>query len=136
MLTGEQIRASRAILRMEQATLAAEAGVSVETIKRLERLDGELSAQPETLLAIRQVFVRAGLDLRDGAVRRATIRHAFLIENIVNNVQRFVRSNLEREVRHDPELFERGVEHVTNRMARLLERRFVEGMVRRALPKE
>jgi len=136
LLTGEQIRASRAILRMEQTTLAENAGLSVETIKRLERLDGELSAQFETLFAIRQVFERAGLDLQGGGVRRANLRHTFLIANIIDQVREFVRVGLEREVRRDPELFERGVEHVTNRMARLLERRFVEGMVRRALPKE
>ena len=42
--TGEQIRAARAILRMEQTTLAAKAGVSVETVKRLEKFDGPLEA--------------------------------------------------------------------------------------------
>ena len=35
MLTAEQLRAARAILRLEQKTLAERAGVSVETIKSL-----------------------------------------------------------------------------------------------------
>jgi transcriptional regulator with XRE-family HTH domain len=136
MLTGEQIRAARAILRMEQTTLAAEAGISVETIKRLERLDGELSAQSETLFAIRQVFERAGLDLYDGGVRRATIRHAFLIAHIADQVRDFVRAGLERDASRDRMLFDKGIEHVTDRLARLLERKYLESFVRRVMPKE
>jgi transcriptional regulator with XRE-family HTH domain len=136
MLTGEQIRAARAILRMEQTTLAAEAGISVETIKRLERLDGELSAQSETLFAIRQVFERAGLDLYDGGVRRATIRHAFLIAHIADHVRDFVRAGLERDASRDRMLFDKGIEHVTDRLARLLERKYLESFVRRVMPKE
>jgi len=37
MLTSEQIRAARAMLRMEQRQLAEAAGVSLETIKRIAR---------------------------------------------------------------------------------------------------
>ena len=37
-LTGEQIRAARALGRIEQAELAKRSGLSLETIKRLERL--------------------------------------------------------------------------------------------------
>jgi transcriptional regulator with XRE-family HTH domain len=136
MLTGEQIRAARAILRMEQTALATEAGVSVETIKRLERLDGPLNAQFETLSAIRQVFERAGLDLQGDGVRRAALRHAFLIANIAGQVQRVARVGLEREAKRDPKLFERDIQHVTDKLARYLERRFLEGIVRRAMPKE
>ena len=40
LLTGEQIRAGRAILRIEQSALAKASGVSLETIKRLERMRG------------------------------------------------------------------------------------------------
>ena len=57
MLTGEQIRAARAILRMDQITLAQEAGISVETVKRLEKFDGPLDAKTGTLEAIEDVFV-------------------------------------------------------------------------------
>jgi hypothetical protein len=35
MLTSEQVRAVRALLRCDQSLLAEKAGVSVETIKRL-----------------------------------------------------------------------------------------------------
>jgi hypothetical protein len=44
MLYSEQLRAARALLRWEQSTVAAHARVSVETVKRLERLDGPIVA--------------------------------------------------------------------------------------------
>src|SRR5215217_1476698 len=47
-MTSEQMRAARAMLRIDQKKLADLAGVSVETIKRLEKLDGEISKTPST----------------------------------------------------------------------------------------
>ena len=51
MLTGEQIRGARAMLRLERRELAERAGVSFETIKRLERISGPISATPGTVEA-------------------------------------------------------------------------------------
>ncbi|MDU6138645.1 helix-turn-helix transcriptional regulator, partial [Bradyrhizobium sp.] len=42
MLTSEQIRAARAMLRIEQRDLAEKSGVSLETIKRIERTPGPI----------------------------------------------------------------------------------------------
>jgi transcriptional regulator with XRE-family HTH domain len=50
MLTGEQLRAARAMLKVEQGELSELSGVSVETIKRLERMDGLLAANTKTLV--------------------------------------------------------------------------------------
>jgi len=50
MLTAEQLRAARALLRWEQKRLAADANVSLETIKRLESLIGKISAQTGTVM--------------------------------------------------------------------------------------
>lgn len=62
MLTSEQLRAARALKRMDQAGLAAIAGVSVETVKRLEKLDGPLlSANGKTLAAIQNALESAGV---------------------------------------------------------------------------
>jgi transcriptional regulator with XRE-family HTH domain len=63
VITAEQLRAARAILRMEQTTLASRAGVSVETIKRLERLDGSLesAARADTLQFLRHALELAGV---------------------------------------------------------------------------
>lgn len=69
-MTGDQIRAARAMLRMEQLTLATRAGVSVDTVKRLERLDGELSGKSNesTLRAIEGELLRSGVMLTNGGV--------------------------------------------------------------------
>ncbi len=61
MLTGEQIRAARALSRMEQSGLAKAAAVSVETIKRLERMSGAIAANTGTEAAIRRAFDAAGV---------------------------------------------------------------------------
>ena len=57
MLYSEQLRAARALLRWEQSTVAAHARVSVETVKRLERLDGPIVAvKVATIEAIRRAL--------------------------------------------------------------------------------
>ena len=56
MITGEQIRAARGLARLDQAELAERAGISLETIKRLERLRGPISANTTTEAAIRSAF--------------------------------------------------------------------------------
>ena len=62
MLTSEQIRAARALLRWDQKTLADAAGVSVETIKRLEKTPGKVSAYTGTMEAIQNALETAGVD--------------------------------------------------------------------------
>lgn len=61
MLTGEQIRAARALARIEQSELAEAAGVSLPTIKRLEAQIGAISANTKTEAAIRTAFDKAGV---------------------------------------------------------------------------
>jgi transcriptional regulator with XRE-family HTH domain len=61
MMTGEQLRAARAMLKMEQGELAELSGVSTETIKRLERMDGPLSAHSMTLTALQHCFEGEGV---------------------------------------------------------------------------
>lgn len=60
-LTGEQIRAGRAILRLEQADLAKASRVSLETIKRLERMRGPVEANTRTVIAISDAFHDLGV---------------------------------------------------------------------------
>jgi transcriptional regulator with XRE-family HTH domain len=69
LLTGEQIRAGRALLRIEQTDLARAAQVSLETIKRLERMHGSVEANTRTVAAIAEAFYRLGVvfDLSIGA---------------------------------------------------------------------
>lgn len=67
MITAEQVRAARAMLRMEQAVLAEAAGVSVETVKRLEAQDGPLlTGRAATINAIEKALVKAGVEFTNG----------------------------------------------------------------------
>ena len=50
------------MLRIEQRDLAAQAGVSLETIKRIERIPGAISAHTSTVEAIRRALERAGVE--------------------------------------------------------------------------
>jgi transcriptional regulator with XRE-family HTH domain len=49
MITAEQLRAARALLRIEQLDLAKRSGVSLATIKRFESMDGPIKARTETV---------------------------------------------------------------------------------------
>ncbi|MFK4059583.1 BLUF domain-containing protein [Brevundimonas sp. NPDC046655] len=77
-LTGEQIRAARALSRIEQAELARLSGLSLETIKRLERIRGPVEANARTLRAIQDAFAAIGVQFdgddsgRIGVLRGAT----------------------------------------------------------------
>lgn len=68
MLTSEQVRAARALLRWEQRQLAEASGVSLPSIKRLESQPGVLAAHGRTILEIQKAFERAGVEfLNHGA---------------------------------------------------------------------
>lgn len=62
-ITAGQLRGARGLLGISQAGLATEAGVSVETIKRLESMKGVISANPATLMVIEQALGRRGVIL-------------------------------------------------------------------------
>jgi predicted transcriptional regulator len=66
MLTSEQIRGARAMLRIEQKELAQIAGVSLETVKRIERTPGEISAYTSTLDSIQRALEAAGVEFTNG----------------------------------------------------------------------
>jgi transcriptional regulator with XRE-family HTH domain len=74
-ISPEQIRAARALLRLEQADLAHRAHVSVVTIRRLEGADGSGRVAPVTLEGVRQVLEQAGAEfIPDGVRRRRAMR--------------------------------------------------------------
>ena len=62
MLSSDQIRGARAILRLSQADLAKAASVSLETVKRLEAMHGELKVRLDTLTRIKDALERAGVE--------------------------------------------------------------------------
>lgn len=62
MLTSEQLRAARAVLRWDQSRLTEMARISAETIKRLEKMDGTLgSTRVDTLDKLRRALEAAGI---------------------------------------------------------------------------
>jgi transcriptional regulator with XRE-family HTH domain len=66
-MTSAQLRAARALLNWNQSVTAQKAGLSVETIKRLERMKGHLGAlKVETLEAIIKAFDKAGVEFTNG----------------------------------------------------------------------
>ncbi len=69
MITSEQVRAARALLRWEQKDLAEASKISLPSIKRLEGQPGALAAQDRTADAIKAAFGHAGVTfLEDGEV--------------------------------------------------------------------
>ncbi|KVK43582.1 XRE family transcriptional regulator [Agrobacterium deltaense] len=68
MITSEQVRAARALLRWEQKDLAATSKVSLPSIKRLESQPGPLAAQERTIEAIQTAFVSAGVIFLDKGI--------------------------------------------------------------------
>jgi transcriptional regulator with XRE-family HTH domain len=74
-LTAEQLRAARAMLRLDQAALAAAAGVSVETVKRLERMEGRLSdVRVSTIDALQSALEARGIVFTNGGQPGVAIR--------------------------------------------------------------
>ncbi len=62
MITSDQIRAARALLRWSGKDLAKKTGLGFSTLMRLEVLDGVPSAQAKTLETIQKAFENAGVE--------------------------------------------------------------------------
>jgi DNA-binding XRE family transcriptional regulator len=142
MVTAEQLRAARAMLQMDQAELAKISGVSVETIKRLERQTGKLHAKIETISAIRKTFetrrveflgdhdsVGAGVRLIQPDKVRA-LRGA-LIAKWTHLTDQWI----EAQCATDPKFFERGEKRLTETLM-ALSANIIPGLVRSLLPEE
>jgi transcriptional regulator with XRE-family HTH domain len=70
MVTPEQIKAARALLRMEQEELARRAGVSVTTIRRVEAADREYAVAEDTAAGVQNALQEAGIEFIHEGVRR------------------------------------------------------------------
>ncbi|MGO9547458.1 MAG: helix-turn-helix domain-containing protein [Rhodomicrobium sp.] len=67
MLTGAQLRAARALLGIDQKTLADQAGVSLPTVQRMESSPGTVRGVVDTLTKIVEALDRAGIEIiQDG----------------------------------------------------------------------
>jgi ribosome-binding protein aMBF1 (putative translation factor) len=62
MITGDQIRAARAALRWSVQELALKAGVSTQTIKRFEVVEGIPQSRTQTLLDVKSALEAGGIE--------------------------------------------------------------------------
>lgn len=63
MITARQLRAARALLGIDQKTLAGRAGVSVPTIQRMEASEGTVRGVVESLTRVVDALERSGVEL-------------------------------------------------------------------------
>ena len=63
MITAGQIRASRALLAIDQRTLAEAAGLSLPTIQRMEASDGVVRGNVDSLMKLIAALDSLGIDL-------------------------------------------------------------------------
>jgi len=69
MVTADQIRAARALLRLDQSELARRAGVSLATLRRVERTPGKAPAPTRAAISIQHALERAGAQFIADGVR-------------------------------------------------------------------
>jgi predicted transcriptional regulator len=63
MITAAQMRAARALIGMDQKTLAERAGVSLPTVQRMEASEGVVRGLVDTLVKVIQALEEAGVVL-------------------------------------------------------------------------
>lgn len=63
MITSAQMKAARALLGIDQKTLAKLAGVSVPTIQRMESSDGNVRGVIDSLTKVVEALEAAGVEL-------------------------------------------------------------------------
>ncbi len=63
MITASQIRAARALLGMDQRSLALAAGLSLPTIQRMEASDGQVRGNIDSVVKLVEAIERAGVEL-------------------------------------------------------------------------
>ena len=76
VITSEQMRAARALIRWEQRDLAETSKVSLPSIKRLETTRGPLAAQSRTIEALRSALELAGVEFTNGEQPGVRLRRA------------------------------------------------------------
>jgi transcriptional regulator with XRE-family HTH domain len=80
MLTSEQIRGARGMLRLEQQDLAERSGVSLETVKRIEQIPGPISALASTAAALQKALEAAGIEFTNDGQPGVRMRRQGLVE--------------------------------------------------------
>jgi transcriptional regulator with XRE-family HTH domain len=76
LLTGSQLRAARALLRLEQQDLADEAGVGITTLRRIESFDDRMAARHDTVMRLQRALERRGVEFTNGEGPGVRLRRA------------------------------------------------------------
>lgn len=66
LTTGPQLRAARAMARMDQEALAERAGVAANTVRRMEAMDSTLIAKLPTIQRLQRALEAAGIEFTNG----------------------------------------------------------------------
>lgn len=74
MITSDQIRAARSLLRWTGKQLSEKSGVGFSTLMRLESEEGVPNAQAKTLEALRKAFEDAGIEFIGTPESQAGVR--------------------------------------------------------------
>lgn len=74
MITSEQVRAARALLRLDQGELARRARVSAATIRRLESAGGTAKVGEDKVAAVQAELEKAGVEFIAEGLRRRPAR--------------------------------------------------------------
>ena len=108
-ITPERIRAARALLRLDQATIAQDAKISALTLRRLEEERSLSTVPPETVDQVRRVLEGAGagsIDRRDGGRATKDTDIVAIKQDIDRIVARSVASTENAPPLTDDELFD------------------------------
>ena len=63
MITSSQMRAARALLRIDQRELAQRCGLSLPTIQRMEASDGVVRGNVDSLMKLVDALAKNGIEL-------------------------------------------------------------------------
>jgi transcriptional regulator with XRE-family HTH domain len=81
MITGPQLRAARALLGIDQRELARLAGLSPQTVQRMEACSGSVRAVVDSLEKVVTALADAGVEMiAEGAPSQGTGRGVRLME--------------------------------------------------------
>ena len=106
MVTAEQIKAARALLRLEQEELARRAGVSISTIRRLEAPSGAELVASDTAASVVKILREAGVEfIHQGVSLRPKVQDEALFQRLRAIAERAARENAGHDWLNDADLY-------------------------------
>ena len=95
------------MLRLEQKELAEQAGISVETIKRIEGELGPVPTHASTMASIKRALESAGVEFTNGGQPGVRLRREFISEDETQTFEGWLRLQAIDPAAMSPELLER-----------------------------